>query len=159
VGSRDLGYPLLALELERGKRMATPRTKVAQDSEAAFARIAEELSKDPRVDAPEMARAKGFGSKGLKVARKLFAFHSKGRLVVKLPADRVEALASSGKAKQFDPGHGRLMKEWVGVDYDAQSLWPTLAREALEFAVRHAPERPQRPGGTSKRTKRAPRRQ
>jgi len=68
--------------------------KKPEDSEAEFARLAEAVSKDPRVDPPDSARAKGFGSKGLKVARKLFAFHSKGRLVVKLPADRVGALVS-----------------------------------------------------------------
>jgi len=137
--------------------MAASPTKGSEESEAAFARLAETLSKDPRVDDPGMARAKGFGSKGLKVARKLFAFHSKGRLVVKLPKDRVEALSSSGKGKPFDPGHGRLMKEWLAVDFSGISLWPTLAREALEFAV-HAPQRSARPSGTSKRTKRAPRR-
>jgi hypothetical protein len=128
------------------------------ESEAAFARLAETLSKDPRVDDPEKARAKGFGSKGLKVARKLFAFESKGRLVVKLPRDRVEALASSGKGKQFDPGHGRLMKEWIAVDFGAKSLWPSLAREALDFAVRHAPQEAEQPGGTSRRRQPSPRR-
>ena len=53
--------------------MAATPTKGPEESEAAFARLAETLSKDPRVDDPEMARAGGFGSKGLKVARKLFA--------------------------------------------------------------------------------------
>src|SRR6266446_5827060 len=86
-------------------------------SEAEFARLAATVSKDPRVDSPEVARAKGFGSKGLKVARKLFAFHSKGRLVVKLPGNRVAALAVSGEGKPFDPGHGRLMKEWLALDF------------------------------------------
>jgi hypothetical protein len=118
-------------------------------SELEFTRLAETISKDPRVDPPEKARAKGFGSKGLKVARKLFAFHSKGRLVLKLPNDRVEALASSAAGQRFDPGHGRLMKEWVAIDLGSKPLWPRLAREALEFAATSAP---------SKRPKRAPRR-
>jgi hypothetical protein len=138
--------------------MAAPRTKVSADSEAAFARLAASLSKDPRVDRPETARAKGFGSKGLKVARKLFAFHSKGRLVVKLPADRVESLASSGQGKPFDPGHGRLMKEWLAVDFSAQSLWPALAREALAFAVPSRPPPPRRAARGRKRARRATRR-
>ena len=138
--------------------MAAKQTKRPDDSESAFARLAETLSKDPRVDDPGMAQAKGFGSKGLKVARKLFAFQSKGRLVVKLPSDRVEALASSGKGKRFDPEHGRLMKEWLAVDFGAQSLWPALAREALEFAARHAPQQPRRSGDASKRRQPAPHR-
>jgi len=59
-----------------------------------------------------MAQAKGFGSKGLKVARKLFAFQSKGRLVVKLPSDRVEALAqqprrAGGTTRQPQPARRR----------------------------------------------------
>jgi len=50
-----------------------PRKPVQQPpdvGEVEFARLAATLSKDPRVDAPEVARAKGFGSKELKVARK-----------------------------------------------------------------------------------------
>jgi len=110
------------------------------DTEAAFERLATALSKDKRVDPPETAKAKGFGSKGLKVARKLFAFHSKGRLVVKLPADRVEALVTAGTGERFDPGHGRLMKEWLAVPHNRTKLWPRLAREALGFAGSAAPK-------------------
>ena len=102
-------------------------------SETAFERLAARLSKDPRVDPPGMAKGKGFGSKGLKVKRKMFAFHSKGRLVVKLPAARVDALVAAGTGERFDPGHGRLMKEWLAVG--GEKLWSRLAREALEFAA------------------------
>lgn len=129
------------------------------ESELAFARLAETLSKDPRVDPPEMARAQGFGSKGLKVARKLFAFHSsRGRLVLKLPSDRVDALSSSGEGMPFDPGHGRVMKEWVAIDFASKSLWPRLAREALEFAARNKSPEPSRTRRTTKRPQRATRR-
>ena len=110
------------------------------DTEAAFERLATALSKDKRVDPPESAKAKGFGSKGLKVARKLFAFHSKARLVVKLPADRVEALVRAGTGERFDPGHGRVMKEWLAIPHNDEKLWPRLAREALEFALSAAPK-------------------
>jgi hypothetical protein len=110
--------------------------KSAEDAEREFARLAETVSKDPRVDPPDVAKAKGFGSKGLKVARKLFAFHSKARLVVKLPADRVDALVSEEKGERFDPGHGRLMKEWVAIGVARKSLWPKIAKEALELATR-----------------------
>jgi hypothetical protein len=110
--------------------------KSSGDSEGEFARLAEMISKDRRVDPPDRARAKGFGSKGLKVARKLFAFHSsKGRLVVKLPADRVEALVSEGNGERFDPGHGRLMKEWLAVGLARKTLWLRLLKEGLEFAA------------------------
>jgi len=109
--------------------------KKQDPAEVEFSRLAAKLSKDPRVDPPEMARGMGFGSKGLKVARKLFAFPSKGRLVVKLPADRVDALLSSGEGERFNPGHGRLMKEWIAFDLRAKTLWPRVAREALDFAT------------------------
>jgi hypothetical protein len=115
------------------------KAKNPEESEAEFVRLAQAVSSDPRVDPPEVARAKGFGTKGLKVARKMFAFHSKGRLVVKLPADRVHALVSEGKGDHFDPGHGHLMKEWIALGYAQRALWPKVAKEALEFAARVAP--------------------
>ena len=59
-----------------------------------------------------------FGSNGMKVADKTFAMFVKGFLVVKLPADRVDELIVRGVAKRFDPGHGRLMKEWVSLEPD-----------------------------------------
>jgi hypothetical protein len=49
---------------------------------------------------------------------------SKGRLVVKLPRQRIDALVATGAGERFDPGHGRLMKEWL-----------PLAREALAFVA------------------------
>jgi hypothetical protein len=138
--------------------VATKKTQ-ANDAESEFTRLAEALSKDPRVDAPSVAGAKGFGSKGLKVCRKLFAFESKGRLVVKLPRDRVESLSSSGTGKPFDPGHGRIMKEWVAIDVVRRSLWPPLAREALEFAARNAPPEGGQPARKTKTPRRKPNRQ
>src|SRR3954463_555390 len=127
-------------QLEYRKTMATAKeTEMSEDSEAEFSRLATAVSKDPRVDPPEVARGKGFGTKGLKVARKMFAFHSKGRLVLKLSADRVHALVSDGKGEHFDPGHLHLMKEWVAFGYAERRLWPKLVKEALEFAAGRAP--------------------
>jgi hypothetical protein len=113
----------------------------SRDSEAEFQRLAATLSTDQRVDSPGMAKAKGFGSKGLKVRRKLFAFHSKGRLVIKLPAARVDELAAAGTGERFDPGHGRLMKEWLAVGEAHKRVWLRLAREALDFAAAPVPKK------------------
>ena len=55
------------------------------------------------------------------------------RLVVKLPADRVEALIAGGTGMPFDAGKGRPMKEWVAVAADDGTTWATLAHEALHF--------------------------
>jgi hypothetical protein len=117
--------------------MAKSVRKASSGGDAKFARLAAIISKDPRVDPPELARAKGFGSKGLKVARKLFAFvSSKGRLIVKLPKERVDELVSSGKGRRFEPAPGRVMKEWLAVDAGPDSNWLRFVREALEFASR-----------------------
>jgi len=76
---------------------------------------------------------KGFGSTGLKVNGKLFAFvSSKGQFVVKVPKNRVDELVASGKAEQFDPGHGRKMKEWAAI-HSAAADWIQLAKEAHRF--------------------------
>lgn len=56
-----------------------------------------------------------------------------GELVVKLPKDRVDQLVSSGAGARFDPGHGRIMKEWISVPARLSRRWSGLAGEALEF--------------------------
>lgn len=59
-----------------------------------------------------------------------------GTLVIKLPKDRVDALVQSGAGAYYDPGHGRLMREWVslhGSDHGSDANWLSLAREAREF--------------------------
>src|SRR3982750_2654151 len=70
---------------------------------------------------------KGFGSSALQVNNKIFAMLSRGRFVVKLPRQRVNELVMSDKGQHFDPGHGRLMKEWLVVDSISQDEWLTLA--------------------------------
>lgn len=80
-----------------------------------------------------VSRGRMFGADGLKYAGKVFAMEVKGRLVVKLPAGRVDELAASG-AVRFDPGHGRLMREWASVGAEATLDWVALAREALSMA-------------------------
>jgi hypothetical protein len=76
---------------------------------------------------------KGFGSAGLKVNGKLFVFiSSKGQFVAKLPRARVDELVRAGKGRHFDPGHGRLMKEWVAVDPGTADV-VDLARAAHRF--------------------------
>jgi len=56
-----------------------------------------------------------------------------GNFVVKLPKQRVDALATAGVGQRFDPGHGRLMKEWLSVEAASKVDWLPLATEALRF--------------------------
>ncbi|MGH3082861.1 MAG: MmcQ/YjbR family DNA-binding protein [Gaiellaceae bacterium] len=82
----------------------------------------------------EVAEGTGFGSApGLRINGKIFAMLVKDQLVVKLQKDRVDELVATGAAKQFDPGHGRLMKEWASVAPDSSEDWERLAGEALKF--------------------------
>ena len=68
----------------------------------------------------------------LNVNGKIFAMLTKGNLVVKLPRDRVAEMVSRGHGTHFDPGHGRLMKEWVVVG-PGKLNWIDLARDAHRF--------------------------
>jgi hypothetical protein len=83
-----------------------------------------------------MAGKKGFGSSALCINGHIFAMLSKDRLVVKLPSPRVDALIAAGEGQRFDPGHGRLMKEWLTVEPTAAERWVPLAKEALAFGAK-----------------------
>src|SRR5262249_24286321 len=63
---------------------------------------------------------------------KIFAMFGRKQFVAKLPKARVDALVKEGVGKNFDPGHGRLMKEWVVVAEGGPD-WLELAKEAYEF--------------------------
>ena len=93
-----------------------------------FAEVREALTAGDGVSEGRM-----FGSSGLKFGGKVFAMEVKGQLVVKLSAARVDELVAAG-ARRFDPGHGRLMREWASVGPDAPWDWLELAREALMAA-------------------------
>jgi len=75
---------------------------------------------------------KMMSSYGLKVHGKIFAMFGRKQFVTKLPKARVDALVKQGVGKNFDPGQGRLMKEWVVVA-DTGPDWLELAKEAYEF--------------------------
>jgi TfoX/Sxy family transcriptional regulator of competence genes len=78
-----------------------------------------------------LERTRMMGSEGLKTGGKFFAMVSRGELVVKLPRERVDELVEAGAGHRFDPGHGRLMKEWVALrpaDEEACAAYVTEAR-------------------------------
>jgi hypothetical protein len=76
----------------------------------------------------------GFGRSALRWEKKIFAMLVRGRLVVKLPAARVDALVAGGDGVRFDANKGTPMKEWFSLDPESGLAWAALAREALEFA-------------------------
>jgi hypothetical protein len=115
--------------------MPTPPT--ASVTEKRFADIVASLRSKPGVTAPSSDAAGGrrsFGLSGLKVNNKVFAMvSSRGEFVVKLPRQRVDALVASADGTRFDPGPGRLMKEWLAVSPTSKLDWLSLAKEALAF--------------------------
>ena len=111
------------------RRLAPGRTEDSVE-ETAFAAIVETLAADPRVTQSRM-----FGSPGLKTGRKVFAMLVKGRLVVKVSARRAGEIVASGVGAYFDPGHGRLMKEWVEIAGGSHEDWMSLVKEATANAL------------------------
>jgi hypothetical protein len=85
-----------------------------------------------------IGRGRAFGSNALKTDGRIFTLFSHDRLVVKLPAKRVEALVTEGTGRRFDPGHGRLMREWLDVGIEDLETWRALAVEALSYVSRSA---------------------
>ncbi|KZE94893.1 hypothetical protein AVP42_00821 [Agromyces sp. NDB4Y10] len=97
------------------------------DRERALERLTEVAAV---LERPDVTMRRMFGSEGLAVRGKLFAFASTaGDLVVKLPEQRIGELG-------LDPMvmRGRPMREWAVVPYDAgEERWRTIAGEAYAF--------------------------
>jgi hypothetical protein len=112
---------------------SAPVSCTLTETQQRFAGIADMLGHEPGVNVGSSGK-KGFGSFALQANAKIFVkVSSKGCFVVKLPKQRVEALEDSGTGRRFDPGHGRLMKEWLSLDPSSKGEWLSLAREALRF--------------------------
>jgi hypothetical protein len=99
-------------------------------AEKLFESLSEAFAAEPAVSHGRM-----FGSPGLKIGGKVFAMLVRGLLVVKLPRERVDTLIRAGQGVRFDPGHGRLMKEWVAVAPGPRRTWLGLARDAKTFVA------------------------
>jgi hypothetical protein len=82
---------------------------------------------------PELGQGRMMNATGLKTGGKFFAMTVKGDLVVKLPAERVDELVEAGEGRHFDPGHGRLMKEWVTLRPSDEAACRAFVTEARDF--------------------------
>jgi TfoX/Sxy family transcriptional regulator of competence genes len=113
--------------MKRNTKVKKP-AMTPSDIDPSFAPVVAAFAKDRHV-----SRRKMFSSSSvLNVNGKIFAMLVRGKFVAKLPKDRVAELVSSGNGEYFDPGHGRLMKEWVAVGA-GKALWVKLAKEAYRF--------------------------
>jgi hypothetical protein len=81
-------------------------------------------------------KGRGFGSDALKIDGKIFAALSRGRLLLKLPSERVDALIERGIGERFSTGTGRPKKEWVTIAPKYVALWEGLAEEACRHQMR-----------------------
>ena len=91
------------------------------------------------VSDPKISQSKMFGSPGLKINGKVFAFLMKGKLILKLPKEEVDELIAANGGKPFGhmfaPGNFRPMKEWVEVLSDDEKVWLKLAMKARDFVL------------------------
>jgi hypothetical protein len=125
------GFRVLAVA--EGEAMAGRKARLKTESSEI------DPSFQPVVDAfakhPDVAGGKMMSSYGLKVYGRIFAMFGRKQFVTKLPNHRVDELVGAGSGKRFDPGHGRVMKEWVVVA-EGKADWVELAKEAYQFVRR-----------------------
>lgn len=79
---------------------------------------------------PDVGVGRMFGSEGYSVRGKLFAFvSSDGRLVVKLPVERIDQLELDNMVMRGSP-----MREWAAVPYsEGAERWGAITAEAHAF--------------------------
>src|ERR1700694_1335410 len=76
---------------------------------------------------------RGFGSSGQRgLGGRIFAMRLRGRRVLKLPRQRVDVLVAAREGERFDPGKGRLMKEWLSLAPASELDWLPLARGDMQ---------------------------
>jgi TfoX/Sxy family transcriptional regulator of competence genes len=115
----------------KSPRRAKPAQKVSPEIPPVLAPVA-----DAFADVRGVSRRRMFSSENaFSVNGKIFAMLTRGTFVVKLPKERVDDLVEAGKGQRFDPGHGRLMKEWIAVEAGALP-WVALAKEAHSYVRR-----------------------
>lgn len=90
----------------------------------------------PYLGWPDVTTGTGFGGNlGLRRGGRIFAMLVRGNLVVKISRDQAARLVAAGDGTHFDPGHGRLMREWVEVSVSRAGAWPDLMADAFRYAA------------------------
>jgi hypothetical protein len=101
----------------------------ASARDALFWQLAQQLLAEPGVTQGTM-----MGYPCLRANGAFFACveRATGHLIVKLPAQRVSALAATGQALPFAP-NGRTFREWTACPVADPGEWRALLAEAREF--------------------------
>ncbi|WP_345544493.1 hypothetical protein [Microbacterium jejuense] len=90
--------------------------------------IAAEYLERPEVDIGAM-----FGSEGLRVRGKVFAFlNHLGALVIKVPEAGADAIVAAGDGERMEM-RGRVAREWVVVDQGRAVRWAPLMADAFAY--------------------------
>lgn len=117
-----------------GAAKKTTKEQKATDVDPSFMPVVAAFAKNRHVGCGKMFSSKSV----LNVDGKIFAMLVRGKFVAKLPKHRVDELVRSGTGHYFDPGHGRLMTQWVSVGA-GRANWVELAKEAYRFVKRGTP--------------------
>ena len=101
------------------------------EPDARYEDLIADLVGEPGVTPPQGG---GFGRSAVRFNGKIFVMFVRGRLVLKLPEDRVDDMVAAGNGDRFDANKGTPMREWFSLDPGSDQPWLPLAREALSFA-------------------------
>jgi hypothetical protein len=105
--------------------MPTRKSATAPQPSPLAASLAAQFADDPAV-------TPGRSAGSLTVGGKVFAMVVKDKLVVKLPAERGDALLAAGRVRRYEMGK-RVMREWFVVsDSRAAKKLAAEARAALD---------------------------
>jgi len=131
IDSHGLQYADFAMAKRRKNSAGSPKRESAA-ADPRFAPIVAALA--GKRDVTRESR-QGFGSGALKVNGRIFAMMTPhATFVVKIPKARVDELVNQGIGERFEPGPGRIMKEWLALEGHPE-LWIDLAKEAYQFAT------------------------
>lgn len=88
---------------------------------------------------PRVNRARMFGSEGLRLDTKFFAFIGReGQLIIKLPSAQAKALVSAGAGSPVRAGRS-TKREWVGVPAAPHNAgvepWRNIVADAYGYAA------------------------
>jgi hypothetical protein len=102
------------------------------EAEVRYQDLIDDLVGRPGVTPPP--GGSGFGRGAVRFQKKIFVMFVRGRLVLKLPAARVDEFVAAGEGVRFDANKGTPMREWFSLDPESGLPWLPLAMQALEFA-------------------------
>ena len=113
---------------------ASPSEQSGGDGAEGARDLYDELTDDLLYD-PAIGRATMMGYPCVRLAGRFLASYDDktGRLVVKLPRERVTELVEDGHGDPFAPA-GKVFREWVSIRTPDRRLWQTVLAEAVDFA-------------------------